>query len=214
MADAETTEVSGEEPANPTPAADETLLAGDGEQPKGEDTLLSGDDPKGDDPKEPKTPDGDEPSGAPEEYAEFEMPEGAELDETLLSKFTPLAKELNLTQEQAQKLVNLQSEFVADQQAAIAKEHADQRAAWRDEIKALPDHGKVLADAKKAISAFATDDETKTLLTQTWLGDNPHVIQFLAKVGKVIGEDGFPGASGDQPKAADARALYPSMPNP
>jgi hypothetical protein len=215
MADAENTEVTEEEPVVTDASAEDTLLAEDAEDtPKDEQTLLAdGDDPKGDDPKEEGDKD-EKSEDAPDEYEEFTVPEGVELDEGLIEKFAPVAKELNLSQAQAQKLVDLQTEMVSAQQEAIAKAHAEQRSEWRAEVQALPESDKLLADAKKAINAFAKTDDEKSLLTQTWIGDNPLIINFLARVGKVAGEDSFPGTSGDKPRGVDARALYPSMKNP
>ncbi|MGO8944260.1 MAG: hypothetical protein ACLQJ7_11380, partial [Syntrophobacteraceae bacterium] len=43
---------------------------------------------------------------APSEYAEFTIPEGTTLDEQTATEFKGLAKELDLTQEQAQKLLD------------------------------------------------------------------------------------------------------------
>jgi hypothetical protein len=45
-------------------------------------------------------------SGAPEKYEEFKIPKDTKLDAEMFDKFTPLAKELNLSQEKAQELVD------------------------------------------------------------------------------------------------------------
>ena len=45
----------------------------------------------------------------PDEYADFSMPEGIQLDETMLAEALPVFKELELTQTQAQKLVDFQA---------------------------------------------------------------------------------------------------------
>ena len=59
---------------------------------------------------------GAEGLGVPEVY-DFAVPEGFEaLDEQTLAKFDPIARELNLNQEQAQKLVELYGGAVSDAQ--------------------------------------------------------------------------------------------------
>ncbi|ECV7263739.1 TPA: peptidase, partial [Salmonella enterica subsp. enterica serovar Strathcona] len=58
------------------------------------------------DPNKPTPPKEETPPGAPEKYA-FTAPEGQELDTSALAQFEPVARELNLTQEQAQKLVDV-----------------------------------------------------------------------------------------------------------
>ena len=50
-----------------------------------------------------------EEEGAPEAYEEFTLPEGVEISEEDLTSFHTLGKELDLTQAQAQELVDYQS---------------------------------------------------------------------------------------------------------
>ena len=53
--------------------------------------------------------------GSPEQfdYTEVQLPEGMELDKEMLGKFEPLAKEFNLSNKSANKLMNLAVELVA-----------------------------------------------------------------------------------------------------
>lgn len=60
--------------------------------------------------------------GAPEGYESFNMPEGLVIDQAMLDKFLPIARELNLTQLQAQKLVDLYSEQVKLWSAELSRE--------------------------------------------------------------------------------------------
>ncbi|MCV5473515.1 peptidase, partial [Escherichia coli] len=77
---------------------------GDKSQPGAEgDKSQEGEKKEGDQPAEKK--EGDKPEGAPEKY-EFQAAEGVELDADALKDFEPVARELNLTNEQAQKLVD------------------------------------------------------------------------------------------------------------
>src|SRR5262245_55633150 len=46
-------------------------------------------------------------SKAPEKYADFKIPDGMAVDAKALEAFTPALRELNLTQDQAQKLVDV-----------------------------------------------------------------------------------------------------------
>ena len=103
----------------------------------------------------------DKPVGAPEKYEDFKAPEGIELDKTQVEAFVPLAKELGLTQEAAQKLVD----FYASNQAAAARA---QETAWNATVDgwiaaAKSDKeiggaalGENLAVAKKALDMFGT----------------------------------------------------------
>lgn len=58
----------------------------------------------------------DKPQGAPERY-EFTAPEGSELDAAVTDAFAGVAKELNLTQEAAQKVVDKMAPLMAQRQA-------------------------------------------------------------------------------------------------
>jgi len=156
----------------------------------------------------------DEPQGAPEEYAEFTMPEGVEVDKKILDQFTPLAKDMNLSQEQAQKMVDLYASKAAEAQQQAVKALIDQRVNWRKEVKSDPNWEENVGFARKAIDKFA-DDDARALLTskESWLGDNPAILRFLEKIGRATAEDPFIEGKGDgRPtgKAAE-EIMYPSM---
>jgi len=220
MADQANTDTDAAVDPTPAPAAD-TLLSGDVPPPEPK-TLLDGEaKPEGDAPKEgdeakaddAKDGDADASTEVPEAY-EFTMPEGVELDTAMVEKFSPVFKDLELSQEKAQKLVDIYAQQVADGETAAAEAHETQREEWRGQIKSEPDYERTLSLAKRAVDRFATDPETKQLLTQTWLGDNPAIVKFLAAVGKTTSEDTFPGASaGSGTTKATALDLYPSMKN-
>lgn len=215
MADASTTDAAAEEtpapPAEETPKTDDkSMLA----EEAGKDTpslLGEGDEKK---PAEEAKSEEDAPkTEVPEQYEDFKLPDGVELNSELIEEFKPLAKELGLSQEQAQKLVDLQAKANASQLAAQEQAYNEQVAGWRKEISEHPESKEMLANARKALDAFATDAEIRHFLTDTWLGNHPLVIKFLAKIGQSAGEDHF-GGSPSKPKAArDARAIYHTMPN-
>lgn len=123
----------------------------------------------------------------PEKY-EIKMPEGRELDADLLGKFTPILKELKLTNDEAQKLAGL---LVEDQ---IAKEKAYQgiTEGWKkDTIKILGnDYQAQLAIASKFIDKFG-NDEVRKVLDDTGLGNHPEIVQLFIKAGKHFGNDNF-----------------------
>ncbi len=77
-------------------------------------------------PNKPTPPKEETPPGAPEKYA-FTAPEGQELDTSALAQFEPVARELNLTQEQAQKLVDVYPKVLAgvQQQQGAAQRAID-----------------------------------------------------------------------------------------
>jgi len=118
----------------------------------------------------------------------FEMPDGVELDQGDLTKFTDIAKELKLPADAAKKLVDI----AAAREVARAEAFANQVKAWGDEVKADPELGKPenLAAAKKTIDTFGTP-ELRDLLNTTGMGNHPEVIRMALKIGKAISEDTF-----------------------
>ena len=78
------------------------------------------------------TPDADPATGAPESYADFTMPEGIKIDLAAMEKFTPMAKELNLTQDQAQKLVDIQATMMAEAGQAMQDDLDSKSDTWVD----------------------------------------------------------------------------------
>lgn len=156
-----------------------------------------------------------ENSGAPEKYGDFEFPEGMELDEAAMEQFLPLAKELDLNQEQAQKLVSMYSQNIQSQIEAQETEYKDVRSEWVKAIKADKevggkDYEANLGLARNALKAFGSDELTD-MLNHTGLGDNPAVVKFFVKVGKAIKEDGMvSGVQSKAPKDA-AKILFPNQ---
>lgn len=198
------------------------------------DTLLTDDPAKTDDATKPadadadKATDGkdgtakkDEAKGAPEEYADFTLPEAFKVDDTALGEFKALAKELNLPQEAAQKLVDMQAKLQSGNAEAFTQSlqaHVDKTAQdWAKTAKADPEIGgadfdKNVAVAKTALDTFGTP-ELKALLKESRIGNHPEVIRFMFKAGKAISQDGFvPGRASSAAKSA-ADVLYGSTPS-
>lgn len=168
------------------------------EQDTNDGVKLGDDDKEGSDAKEADT--------APEEYAEFDMPEGVELDGGLLEAATPLFKELNLTQEQAQKLVSFQAEQTQKVGEAMAQQHVDQVNEWKTQLHADKDIGgdkleAALGDAKTFLKVNGDPALTK-YLDDTGLSNNPLLIKAFAKFGALTKEDN----PGDSRVAGDSNA--------
>lgn len=170
---------------------------------------------EGSDPKEGEEG-GEEATGAPETYEAFTAPEGVEFDEEVLTEFQAIGKELNLPQEQAQKVVDLGVKLTQKWAEQQAENVAALRQEWVDTAKADKEFGgdklpESLATAKKALDAFGTP-ELRELLDTYALGDNPEVIRFFVRAGKAISEDTLVAAEGEakpQPKTA-AQVLFPN----
>ncbi|MFW0699029.1 peptidase [Pantoea sp. R13S299] len=156
--------------------------------------------------------DGDKkPEGAPEAY-EFKAPEGGELDKEAVSQFEPIARELNLSQEQAQKLVDLYGSKVMPQ---LMKQQAD---TWQKQIAdwgtAAKDDAEIGGDkfdgnltrAKQAMDKFATP-QLREFLETTGMGNHPELIRVFVKVGAAMSEDSLV-TSNEKGQRSAADVLY------
>ncbi|HHA1506267.1 TPA: peptidase [Enterobacter hormaechei subsp. xiangfangensis] len=195
----------------PAPAADPAKPEGDKPQPGTE----------GDNPQENKPADGDKPAdkpddkeqkaeGAPEKY-EFKAGEGVELDTEALKDFEPVARELNLTNEQAQKLVDAYPKILAGVQQRQAEAWQKQTEVWAETVKADKEIGgdKLTANlsaAQRALDQFGTP-ELKEYLNATGLGNHPDLVKTFVKIGKAMSEDGMVDGSNQGQRSA-AEVLY------
>jgi hypothetical protein len=208
-------------PAADAPASDATTSTVTGS------TLLTGD-PPADEPNsaatetpatEEASADTEAPKGAPETYEDFTLPEGVALDPEIDTKLKETAKELGLTQEQAQKIADLgaqQSARWAEQLNTQIEATAKQ---WAEAARADPEIGgnrlgDTLSASKLALDKFATP-ELKELLETSQLGNHPEIIRLMAKVGRAISDDNFvPGGDTASPKPKSlAERMYPNHPN-
>ena len=162
--------------------------------------------------------------GAPEKY-EFndkvaDAPEV--LDPEVLTAFGEVAKELDLPQEAAQKVLDKVAPVI---QARQAEQVEKARIEWAEESQSDEEFGgetfeSNLEVAKSALNAFGTDP-FKQLLQESGLGNHPEVIRFMYRAGKAISEDSYVGnslganAKSNVPKDFNgiANALYSNQQN-
>lgn len=167
------------------------------QQPAGEQQQTETQEPQGEQ-QEAK------PEGAPETY-EFKAPEGQQFDTTFLKTFEETARELNLSQDNAQKIIDKLSPVL--QQTQMERIEAV-RNEWADTAKVDKEFGgdklnENLAVAKQALDKFGTP-ELKQLMNESGLGNHPEVVRFFYRAGKAISEDtvvtGNKGNSSGAPK--------------
>ena len=173
---------------------------------------------------ESETSESETPEGAPEKY-EFnakvaDAPE--ELDPEVITAFGEVAKDLNLPQEAAQKVLDKVAPVIQAKQAKVLEEV---KAGWVSDSQADEEFGGEnlndnLEVAKSALNAFG-NQALKSLLVETGFGNHPEIIRFMYKAGKAISEDSYVGnsqganAKGGIPKDFNgiANALYSNQQN-
>lgn len=194
-------------------APDGTLL----NQDQGNGTPAADAKPNSDAPKDGgQNPDndgakGDEPA-VPEKY-EFTMPDGVELDSKAAEEFSAIAKELKLSQADAQRIADVATKMQQKQ----AEAHAETVKGWAEQCKTDKDFGgdnlqQNLSVARKAIDTFGSP-ELKALLNSSGLGNHPEVVRFAFKAGKAVSEDSFvkSGSRVPTPEQSMEKRLYPDM---
>ena len=149
--------------------------------------------------------------GAPEAY-EFKAPEGREFNPEVLAQFAEVSKELNLTQESAQKMLDKIAPAIASRQEAAM---AEARAQWVASTKADSEiGGDALAEnvgiANKAFKDYGTP-ELQKLLDESGLGEHPELIRWAYRVGKATSPDGFVAGRGSNTQTDPAKVLFPNM---
>lgn len=195
---AQTTQ-EGDAPAGDKPAPEA--------KPEGEKSTTEGD----------KAKDDGEKQGAPEQYEDFAAPEGVQLDAELVGDLKTIAKELNLSQKDAQRVADLGPKLMQKLQGHQAEAFAKVRQTWADEAKADKEYGgeafaENLGAAKKALDSFGTP-ELRTLLNESGIGNHPEVIRFMVRAGKAISSDSFVAGERSASGAGKdpAKTLYPNQ---
>nr|ELR5186761.1 peptidase [Providencia rettgeri] len=183
----------------PAPAKQDAPANGDNPAPAGTEPSKTDDkanaEPKGDD-KKPV-------SAAPEKY-EFTAGEGQELDKEAVAAFEPIARELGLSNEQAQKIVDvygstIMPQIAKQQEAAWQKQVTE----WAETVKADKELGSVesIGNAQKAMDQFGTP-ELKQYLNDSGLGNHPELFRIFSRIGKAMSEDGFVSGSSENARSA------------
>ena len=131
------------------------------------------------------------PAGAPETY-DLKPVEGQEFDSEFLKTYEETARELNLTNEAAQMMLDKLSPVVRQQQEARIEAV---RTEWAETSKADKEFGgdklrENLGVAKQALDKFGSD-EFKKFINETGLGNHPEVIRFFYRAGKELAQDTF-----------------------
>ena len=151
----------------------------------------------------------------PEKY-EIKLKEGMEIDQAALDVFTPLLKELKVSQEGFDKIIDKYVPMIQSVQDKVRQDSIESYKKiideWKTETyKELGANAKTeIAYCGKALLKFGSD-ELRQVLNETGLGNHKELVKFMAKIGKTISEDAF--VDGKSKSSADDPLLkmYPSM---
>ncbi len=178
-------------PATQTPQATEGQPAIDAAKPEGEGT------------KEGTKPeDQGKPEGAPEAYAAFTLPEGFALEGERLEGAQALFKDLGLSQDKAQKLVDKFCELSGTDASALGQAFEANRLAqietWGTQAKEQlgAKYDETVGLARTAVQHVNDPELTEAFNTLGW-GNHPALIRAFAKFGEMARESKVDGAGGD-----------------
>jgi hypothetical protein len=197
-------------PASDAPTAPSTPAAVPPAQEPAAAVTPPADAPAADKPAEPKPQ-------VPEKY-EFKYPEGYQVDEAALGEYSTAFKELGLTNEQAQRLVDMDAKRSSSSTEASVAAHKQQVESWVGELKNDPEFGGAKFEANvgianKALAAFGSPELTQ-FFKDTGLGNHPQLVKAFHKIGSQLGEGSIHKTTSDQPAAKSlAEMLYPNQTN-
>lgn len=147
---------------------------------------------------------------------DLKAPENALFDNTHLEQFKGLAKELGLTPEAAQKLVERDNQLLSGFVDKRTQEWSTKTAQWGEQVKADKELGgenfnSTVTSARAALDRFASP-EFKKMLNETGYGNHPELVRLFANIGKAMKEDRMvsTGAPVSKEKTM-AEIFYPGM---
>jgi len=167
--------------------------------------------------------------GAPEAYTDFKVPEGFTLDSEVAKRAGGLFKELNLSQEGAQKLIDL---YTAETKAAFEapfNAYQDMRKEWRDKVSGDREMGHRLPEIKTNVTQMLNThlgpvlaDQFREAMDLTGVGDHPAFVRAFDILSSLLVEprshvagsrpSPFGQARNAEPISA-AAAMYPHLPS-
>lgn len=195
-----------DEPKTDEPKEPENKPQDESVKDEKEASLLGGDPPK-DEVKEPEKDEGDagnkdaepkteenkkEESKVPEKY-ELKLPENSPLEQGHIEKIAAYAREQGFSNEQAQQILERESQAVTDHLEGRYKEATEQAEQWVSELgndkEIGGDQFKENVELGKRVIHRYGSDELREQLDATGLGNYPPLVRMLVKIGKQMAED-------------------------
>lgn len=156
---------------------------------------------------------------------DLKIPDGFEMDESMLKEFTPLAKEMGMDAEKAQKFVDMYVKGLQQQQTAAQESWSKIRSDWRDSVSKNDRvfggdnwqeskqnaHLALKSYMEWAEKEYGVDSEIvkqdKEVLN-SWAGDIPLLVRFASFMGRThYAEDSVSGSGGSTIKRTEADRL-------
>lgn len=165
----------------------------------------------------------DAKTGTPEKYEAFKAPDGYEYTPESIEEVSSLFKELGLSQEQGQKLMDVYAKKSLEAANAPYEAYKTLREGWQKQVVANPELGdgvKVKAEVKATIGkaldslndpALATS--FKEAMDLTGAGDHPAFVAAFYKLAQAVVEGGHVAGNGPSKhgQTSTGKAERPSL---
>lgn len=160
--------------------------------------------------KDGQNNDANKPKGAPEKYEAFKLPDGITINAEVEKEFVALAKELNIPQDKAQALIDIQVKASKRVDEESKQVFENLKKEWTE--KTLKDLGsekdKSLAYAAKFLDKVG-DKDLRKFLDESGLGNHPSLVKAFIEAGKLMAEDSFVEGKPTYEGKTYAEILYP-----
>jgi hypothetical protein len=168
------------------------------------------------------------PKGAPEKYEDFKTPEGFTIPPEIATEISTVFKEVNISQADGQKLIDLYAKHTQEALQAPADFYADKQEEWRNTINADPEIGGsklngVRVSIAKLIDSLgdsALADGFREAMDYTGAGNHPAVVKWLSRIAQKLTEGGPVRGAGPsldgmrrpgEGRPTAAQAIYPHL---
>jgi hypothetical protein len=140
-------------------------------------------------------PEGQTGPTAPEKY-ELKLPEGSNLEQAHLDEIATIAKQRGLSNEDAQAMVDRESNLLDKYAEGQQKNFVETTSKWGEESKSDPEiyggsdenFAKNSELAKRVLDRYGSP-ELKQGLNATGFGNHPELVKFVLRIGKSMSED-------------------------
>lgn len=124
---------------------------------------------------------------------ELNLPEKSHLSKEDVAKFAEFAKENDMSEDVAQKVLEQRSEAIDSFVSHALEKQTELHESWRQETLNDPELGgenlvATSENSKRALNKFGTPELTK-MLRDGKFGNNIEVVRFMNNIGKAMGDD-------------------------
>lgn len=225
----ETTTTPPQNQPGPSRSADGTIIDQSTVTPPTTTTQADTSAPKASSPSDKSLTDKVVAAGAPETYADFKVPEGFALDPAIAKEVSGIFKGMNLSQDNAQQLIDFYTKQTQEAHEAPFKAFAEMTKSWKDDVaktygKDIEPGGKHAVAVGRLLSQLGPAESAfRTAMDETGVGSHPAFVAAFVKLAEMLGEGTHVSGNNPSPLGQSdtgrkdapslAQAMYPHLPS-